>query len=176
MFTLSLSQAIRYSHKLSFRSDPCTFLAYANNQKGHKCLSSNGKIFISRNVVFDENVLPFVDKGIKTTQKIYNARTIIPYISVLSNCDTRQNDEGIWKDAGTQHIVSRCRLGHNSTEPPDPFNHSTQSNPNPVRDSEYDESLSSCSQQHCDTINNQGMIHGTISTYRARLVVKGYTQ
>lgn len=44
------------AHKLNFRSSPCTFLGYATNQKGYKCLDKSGNIFISRHVVFNEKV------------------------------------------------------------------------------------------------------------------------
>jgi transposase InsO family protein len=47
------------NHKLSFRSKPCILLGYAANQKGYRCLEPQShKIYISRHVVFDENVFP----------------------------------------------------------------------------------------------------------------------
>lgn len=54
------------NHKLNFRSLPCTFIGYASNQKGYKCLKSDGRIIISRHVVFNEKVFPF-KTNIKTT-------------------------------------------------------------------------------------------------------------
>jgi hypothetical protein len=46
--------------KLSFRSKRCVFLGYSPTQKGVKCLDvSTGRIYISRDVVFDENIYPF---------------------------------------------------------------------------------------------------------------------
>lgn len=47
------------NHKLQFRSTPCTFLGYNLNHKGYRCLDSNGRIFISRDVIFDEFTFPF---------------------------------------------------------------------------------------------------------------------
>uniref|UniRef100_A0A8R7Q7D9 Integrase catalytic domain-containing protein n=1 Tax=Triticum urartu TaxID=4572 RepID=A0A8R7Q7D9_TRIUA len=48
------------NHKLQFRSKQCTFLGYSNLHKGFKCLDiSTGRVYISRDVVFDENVFPF---------------------------------------------------------------------------------------------------------------------
>ncbi|KAL6312811.1 hypothetical protein AAG906_022539 [Vitis piasezkii] len=46
-------------HKLQFRPIPCTFLGYSLNHKGYKCLSPNGNILISRDVIFDEHAFPF---------------------------------------------------------------------------------------------------------------------
>ena len=48
------------SRKLSFRSTQCAFLGYSSMHKGFKCLDiSTGRIYISRDVVFDEAVFPF---------------------------------------------------------------------------------------------------------------------
>jgi hypothetical protein len=46
--------------KLEFRSKECVFLGYNNIHKGFKCLDvSTGRIYISRDVVFDESIFPF---------------------------------------------------------------------------------------------------------------------
>ena len=46
--------------KLAFRSKKCVFLGYSPLHKGVKCLDVNfGRIYISRIVVFDEQVFPF---------------------------------------------------------------------------------------------------------------------
>jgi hypothetical protein len=47
-------------HKLSFRLKCCVFLGYSPLHKGVKCLDvTTGRVYISRDVVFDENVFPF---------------------------------------------------------------------------------------------------------------------
>jgi hypothetical protein len=46
--------------KLAFRSKQCVFLGYNPNHKGYKCLDvSSGRVYISRDVVFDETVFQF---------------------------------------------------------------------------------------------------------------------
>jgi hypothetical protein len=48
------------ARKLQFRSKQCVFLGYSNLHKGFKCLDvAAGRVYISRDVVFDENVFPF---------------------------------------------------------------------------------------------------------------------
>lgn len=48
------------NHKLSFHSKKCAFLGYSTHHKGYKCLDiAPGRIYISRDVVFDESVFPF---------------------------------------------------------------------------------------------------------------------
>ena len=48
-----------HNNKLQFRSTACTFLGYSPCHKGYKCLDTNGKIFISKDVGFDEHTFPF---------------------------------------------------------------------------------------------------------------------
>lgn len=46
--------------KLQFRSKRCVFLGYNNLHKGYKCLDpSEGRVYISHDVAFDEYVFPF---------------------------------------------------------------------------------------------------------------------
>jgi hypothetical protein len=48
------------SHKLQFRSKQCIFLGYSVLHKGFKCLDvASGRIYVSRDVIFDETVYPF---------------------------------------------------------------------------------------------------------------------
>jgi histone deacetylase 1/2 len=48
------------TRKLALRSKRCVFLGYSPLNKGVKCLDvSTGHVYISRDIVFDENVFPF---------------------------------------------------------------------------------------------------------------------
>jgi hypothetical protein len=48
------------TRKLQFRSKQCVFLDFRDMHKGFECLEvSTGRVYISRDVIFDENVFPF---------------------------------------------------------------------------------------------------------------------
>ena len=48
-----------HTHKLNFRSQECLFLGYSLSHKGYKCLSSFGRIYISKDVLFNELRFPY---------------------------------------------------------------------------------------------------------------------
>jgi len=63
------------SRKLQFRSKQCVFLGYSNLHKGFNCLDvAEGRVYISRDVVFDETVFPFSklhpNAGVRLRSKI----------------------------------------------------------------------------------------------------------
>jgi len=76
-------------HKLAFRSKQCIFLGYSNQQKGYRCLDfATGRVFISRHVVFDEDIFPHLDKSHSSTTPASNQSSsttlsfnIVPLIS-----------------------------------------------------------------------------------------------
>ncbi|KAK2376058.1 hypothetical protein QL285_076895 [Trifolium repens] len=47
-------------HKLQFRSSPCVYLGVSPQHKGHKCLDSQGRIYISKDVIFHELKFPYM--------------------------------------------------------------------------------------------------------------------
>jgi histone deacetylase 1/2 len=47
------------SHKLNFRSTKCVYLGPSPTHKGYKCLSPEGKVYISKDVVFNELEFPY---------------------------------------------------------------------------------------------------------------------
>jgi hypothetical protein len=55
------------SHKLDFRSKHCIFFGYSLNHKGYRCLDpTTNRIYIARNVIFDESVFPFASLSISS--------------------------------------------------------------------------------------------------------------
>ena len=47
------------AHKFQFRSEEWTFLGYSFKHKGYKCLTKSDRIYISRDVLFNEYCFPF---------------------------------------------------------------------------------------------------------------------
>ncbi|KAK8560971.1 hypothetical protein V6N13_026406 [Hibiscus sabdariffa] len=61
-------------HKLEFRSRRCVFVGYSTRHKGYKCLDDEGKIIISRHVVFDESVFPMLNS--KSQPSVVNDESV----------------------------------------------------------------------------------------------------
>lgn len=47
------------NHKLELKSSKCLYLGVSPTHKGHKCLNMDGRIFISKDVVFNETKFPY---------------------------------------------------------------------------------------------------------------------
>lgn len=113
------------THKLDFRSNEYTFLGYSAKQKGFRCLTSNGKIIISRHVIFNERDFPFANPDIVTTKKVYNPKTtpIIPLYKSNNtdsekNCthDTTNNTTHTHAHAHMQNTLSTGNSGNSMHE------------------------------------------------------------
>ena len=84
----------RYNkQKFSFQSKECVFLGYRSLHKGYKCLDTNSdRVYISRDVIFDENVFPFKRAHLNsspTLQPTHNA----PDLRTLHLCNNNTNLE-----------------------------------------------------------------------------------
>jgi hypothetical protein len=68
------------SHKLAFRSKQCAFLGYSNLHKGFKCLDTHsGRIYISRDVVFDETIFPFAKLNPNARARLRSELLLLPF-------------------------------------------------------------------------------------------------
>ena len=69
---MCLFSFIETTHKLNFRSQECLFLRYSSSHKGYKWLSSSGKVYISKDVLFNELRFPYFDLFSTSTSSITN--------------------------------------------------------------------------------------------------------
>jgi len=89
------------ARKLQFRSKQCVFLGYSNLHKGFKCLDpKEGRIYISRDVVFDEHVFPFASLHSNAGARLRAEFSLLP--------DILKNPSSTFGDAllHDQHLVS----------------------------------------------------------------------
>ena len=61
-----------HTHKLNFRSQECSFLGYSSSHMGYKCLSSSSRVYISKDVLFNELRFPYFDLFPTSTSSITN--------------------------------------------------------------------------------------------------------
>lgn len=80
--------------KLQFRSKRCVFLGYNNLHKGFKCLDpSVGRVYISRNVIFDVKVFPFATLHPNAGARLRSEISLLP--DPLLNPSTRIGDVSV---------------------------------------------------------------------------------
>ncbi|KAE8677467.1 Serine carboxypeptidase-like 40 [Hibiscus syriacus] len=72
------------THKLAFWSQPCTYLGVSPQHKGFLCLAADGKIYVSRHVVFNETMFPFVGKSAPVKSRVIQNHRSQP-IEIVSN-------------------------------------------------------------------------------------------
>lgn len=72
------------AHKLDYHSKPCMFMGYSPKHKGYFYLHFPiGRIFVSRDVTFDENFFPFHD-GPHLSSNPNSSLCTSPLIQILS--------------------------------------------------------------------------------------------
>jgi hypothetical protein len=110
------------SRKLEFRSNRCVFLGYSNLHKGFKCLDpSSGRVYISRDVVFDETVFPFSVLQQNAGARLRKEVELLPDVlknpsSEFGNANMRDQTSinSLPTDALTSCADAGCNAGENS--------------------------------------------------------------
>lgn len=95
------------SNKFQFHSTKCVNLGYSEFFKGYKCLSNTGRIYVSRNVIFDESVFPFKTGFLNTYVSEKEIQVQLPFLfTPLSNTGTRQaqNETAYSTQNSTDHM------------------------------------------------------------------------
>ena len=78
-----------HAHKLDFRSHECLLLGYSSSHKGYKCLSPFGRIYISKDVLFNELRFPYFDLFPSSSNLVKNLDSYFTHLAfkvVRKNC------------------------------------------------------------------------------------------
>src|ERR1044072_6285488 len=102
------------SHKFDYHSKECVFLGYSPSHKGYKCLSSNGRIYISKDVLFHETRFPY--SSLFPSQKSKSQSAGAP-ISAMPPILNFQQHHSLPNSPTTSHV---------SLSPPSPQSSSNQ--------------------------------------------------
>lgn len=114
------------SRKLSYRSIRCAFLGYSPLHKGYKCLDiSTGRVYISRDVIFDETVFPFASLHTNAGARLRREISLLP-AELLSTIDhggeitndhmTSCSTNPVNLSGGIQATADGMQTGENSEE------------------------------------------------------------
>jgi hypothetical protein len=82
------------THKFAFRSKLCVFLGYSLARKGYKCLEvSSGRVFVSRDVIFDEQVFSFMELQSNAGARLRTEIGLLPsHLVPSSNIEPKEYD------------------------------------------------------------------------------------
>uniref|UniRef100_A0A803PM38 Integrase catalytic domain-containing protein n=1 Tax=Cannabis sativa TaxID=3483 RepID=A0A803PM38_CANSA len=83
------------NHKFQFHSTKCVNLGYSDKHKGYKCLSSTGRLYISRDVIFNEDEFPFKSGFLNTNKPETPVSVLVPFwtaSSFVNSQSSSQND------------------------------------------------------------------------------------
>jgi hypothetical protein len=124
-------------HKLEFRSKQCIFIGYSSNHKGYRCLDpTTNRVYISRNVVFDESLFPALGKGpVSHPASIPSSATgtLLPsHFFIANGLDSPLGNSGTHLPISATHVppITSPFLIRNSTHVSSPT--STISPPSPA--------------------------------------------
>jgi histone deacetylase 1/2 len=112
------------AHKFTFRSKECVFIGYSNNHKGYKCLDvATGRVYISRNVIFDENIFPFSRRsspgsGVYSTNDLLTNVQIQPVPFVVPSAGAPADDHDDHVDHHAGESDSATGPSHSDSESP----------------------------------------------------------
>lgn len=69
-------------NKFDFHTSKCIFIGYSSTYIGYKYLTSSGKVYILKHVVFDENLFPYSTNPIFTSsENITKPKTLVSNFS-----------------------------------------------------------------------------------------------
>lgn len=131
-------------NKLEFRSKECKFLGYSPSHKGYKCLDSTGRLYISKDVLFNERRFPYEELFTchqpSTTSDTSSSFTTFPIIKPPTNNTSSTTDDSslpssLPSGSTPTHITSAHLSPHHTTSSYSPSHHASHDNnlpPGPI--------------------------------------------
>jgi hypothetical protein len=106
------------TRKLAFQSTKCVFLGYSHLYKGFKCLEvKSGRVYISRDVVFDETLFPFSKLHPNAGARLRSEVLLLPTSPVNSSSSGGDNTSDLSNDSPTNLPMEQpdVSVGHGGT-------------------------------------------------------------
>ncbi|KAE8692104.1 hypothetical protein F3Y22_tig00110860pilonHSYRG00117 [Hibiscus syriacus] len=105
------------THKLDFQSKACVFLGYSSMHHGYQCMDEHDRIYVSRSVVFNENIFLFAHKAAAHNRggnKVVRSRAIPVVISPHNQARTVSRP-GVNTDVSTDQRLEASSVGQPAT-------------------------------------------------------------
>lgn len=120
------------TNKLQFRSTQCTFLGYSSSHKGYRCLDSNGRIYISRDVLFDEHTFPYstspsIASPSVSSPLVSHPTPSIPIIPISSNSQPLCDDSAALINTDLSFSPNHTAVTNSAVQPTGSLSNSPQS-------------------------------------------------
>ncbi|KAH9646728.1 retrovirus-related pol polyprotein from transposon RE1 [Citrus sinensis] len=121
-------------HKLSFHTQKCLMIGYSPIHKGYKCLDPTGKVYVARNIQFNESEFPYTElftshKTVSSSSKFpqsENPFAVLNYQSISQDSSSTYPsasipDSGAGSDSTALH-TSPSISSHSISSTPPPTN------------------------------------------------------
>ncbi|TXG48014.1 hypothetical protein EZV62_027308 [Acer yangbiense] len=109
--------------KFGFHTSKCVFIGYSIHHKGYKCLHSTGRVYVSRNVIFNELEFPFkslfevnIQPTAITSMPISMSQTDVPR-SVLPHSNVSPLMSTDHHNSSNQHASNSSQFRAPTTSP-----------------------------------------------------------
>ncbi|KAI5426790.1 hypothetical protein KIW84_032280 [Lathyrus oleraceus] len=110
------------SHKLDFRSQSFIFLGYSISHKGYKFLAPSGRLYVSKDMLFNESRFPYVELFQSPTPTVTHKSSFVVSLSPLP-CFTHSHSDSTPSPSSTSthNVSSNPTTGANN--PSESHNH-----------------------------------------------------
>jgi len=112
-------------HKLDYRSQKCLFLGYSSSHKGYKCLTSLGRLFISKDMAFNETRFPYTGlsrpSSVSSNTLSSSTHCSLQFIRLVSSSPTPSPYVSVDTFTSNEHFVSSPPAPNSSSIPIEHF-------------------------------------------------------